>query len=80
MNFIYFFIYLGQSPQRLMASFMFTTMFLSMWNSNTATTAMMLPIVDAILVELYSKVRLWHSVNDLIPSSEEITRIKSSRN
>ena len=27
---------------------MFTTMFLSMWISNTATTAMMLPIVDAV--------------------------------
>ena len=33
---------------RLMLGFMFTTMFLSMWISNTATTAMMLPIVDAV--------------------------------
>ncbi|XP_045621415.2 LOW QUALITY PROTEIN: Na(+)/citrate cotransporter [Procambarus clarkii] len=45
---------LGQSPRRLMAGFMLTTMFLSMWISNTATTAMMVPIVDAILVELYA--------------------------
>lgn len=37
-----------------MAGFMLTTMFLSMWISNTASTAMMVPIVDAILVELYS--------------------------
>nr|XP_045591459.1 solute carrier family 13 member 5-like [Procambarus clarkii] len=44
----------GQSPRRLMAGFMLTTMFLSMWISNTATTAMMVPIVDAILVELYA--------------------------
>ncbi|XP_042233955.1 solute carrier family 13 member 5-like isoform X4 [Homarus americanus] len=44
----------GQSPRRLMAGFMLTTMFLSMWISNTATTAMMVPIVDAILTELYS--------------------------
>jgi sodium-dependent dicarboxylate transporter 2/3/5 len=31
-----------------MLGFMFTTMFLSMWISNTATTAMILPIVDAV--------------------------------
>ncbi|KAA0189195.1 hypothetical protein HAZT_HAZT002834 [Hyalella azteca] len=43
----------GQSPRRLMTGFMVTTMFLSMWISNTATTAMMVPIVDAILQELY---------------------------
>ena len=34
----------GCSQARLMLGFMFTTMFLSMWISNTATTAMMLPI------------------------------------
>jgi len=38
----------GTSQARLMLGFMFTTMFLSMWISNTATTAMMLPIVDAV--------------------------------
>ncbi|XP_042889596.1 solute carrier family 13 member 5-like isoform X6 [Penaeus japonicus] len=47
-------LHIGQSPRRLMAGFMLTTMFLSMWISNTASTAMMVPIVDAILVELYS--------------------------
>ena len=39
---------MGTSQARLMLGFMFTTMFLSMWISNTATTAMMLPIVDAV--------------------------------
>ena len=32
--------------------FMIVTAFLSMWISNTATTAMMIPIVHAILVQL----------------------------
>ena len=32
--------------------FMSVTAFLSMWISNTATTAMMIPIVHAILVQL----------------------------
>ncbi|XP_046644937.1 solute carrier family 13 member 5-like isoform X4 [Daphnia pulicaria] len=43
----------GASPRRLMLGFMFTTMFLSMWISNTATTAMMVPIVEAVVEELY---------------------------
>lgn len=36
-----------------MVGFMTVTMFLSMWISNTATTAMMMPIVEAVLDELY---------------------------
>ena len=36
----------GTSQARLMLGFMITTMFLSMWISNTATTAMMIPILE----------------------------------
>ncbi|XP_076333226.1 Na(+)/citrate cotransporter-like [Tachypleus tridentatus] len=43
---------LGTTTRWLMLGFMLTTMFLSMWISNTATTAMMVPIVEAVLWEL----------------------------
>uniref|UniRef100_H2Z9I3 Citrate transporter-like domain-containing protein n=1 Tax=Ciona savignyi TaxID=51511 RepID=H2Z9I3_CIOSA len=42
-------VLVGAKPRWLMLGFMLTTYFLSMWISNTATTAMMLPIVEAIL-------------------------------
>ncbi|XP_076045465.1 Na(+)/citrate cotransporter-like isoform X2 [Oratosquilla oratoria] len=45
-------LHVGQSPRWLLAGFMMTTMFLSMWISNTATTTMMTPIVAAVLLEL----------------------------
>ncbi|KAL0277894.1 UNVERIFIED_CONTAM: hypothetical protein PYX00_005013 [Menopon gallinae] len=45
---------IGTSPKRLLLGFMVTTMFLSMWISNTATTAMMMPILIAVLDTLKS--------------------------
>ncbi len=42
----------GTSPERLVLGFMIATAFISMWISNTATTAMMLPIGLAV-VELF---------------------------
>ena len=42
----------GTSSRMLILSFMLPTAFLSMWISNTATTAMMMPIMEAVLAEL----------------------------
>ncbi|XP_077466751.1 Na(+)/citrate cotransporter [Stigmatopora argus] len=45
-------LFVGVRPALLMLGFMSVTAFLSMWISNTATTAMMVPIVQAMLEEL----------------------------
>ncbi|XP_070773010.1 solute carrier family 13 member 2-like [Enoplosus armatus] len=42
----------GVRPSLLMMGFMIVSSFLSMWISNTATTAMMLPIAQAVLEQL----------------------------
>lgn len=42
----------GSSPRRLMLGFMVSTGFLSMWMSNTAATAMMVPLALAVMQEL----------------------------
>ncbi|VDP85115.1 unnamed protein product [Echinostoma caproni] len=44
----------GSDPKMLMLGFMIPTWFLSMWMSNTATTAMMITIVEAVLQSLAS--------------------------
>ena len=46
------FNFVGTSPWILMLTFQVITWFLSMWISNTASTAMIMPIVDAILVQI----------------------------
>uniref|UniRef100_A0A8C5LI49 Solute carrier family 13 (sodium-dependent dicarboxylate transporter), member 3 n=1 Tax=Jaculus jaculus TaxID=51337 RepID=A0A8C5LI49_JACJA len=43
----------GVQPARLILGMMATTAFLSMWLSNTASTAMMLPIASAVLKSLF---------------------------
>ena len=43
---------IGTSPRLLILGFILPTAFLSMWISNTATTAMMIPIMQAVIDEL----------------------------
>lgn len=42
----------GSEPMQLLLGFMCATAFLSMWMSNTATAAMMMPIAEAVLQQL----------------------------
>ncbi|XP_047141213.1 Na(+)/citrate cotransporter isoform X2 [Hydra vulgaris] len=55
-------LFVGAQPRRLMLGFMIVTAFISMWITNTATTAMMTPIMEAVLKEL-DKYNSTESVN-----------------
>jgi sodium-dependent dicarboxylate transporter 2/3/5 len=46
----------GVSPARILLGFMFSTAFLSMWISNTATAMMMIPIVISVIDKLEDSV------------------------
>ncbi|CAD6187491.1 unnamed protein product [Caenorhabditis auriculariae] len=56
----------GSHPAKVMAGFMAVTGFLSMFISNTATTALMVPIVQSVITELVSN----HRIEDLIALTE----------
>jgi len=53
--------------------FMLNTSFLSMWISNLAATALMLPIVDAVLVQLRHRTK---SIVSISPSAKREHKIK----
>ena len=50
---------------------MLTTSFLSMWISNTATTAMMVPIVEAVLGEIKNENIQIRPENNSIDNEQE---------
>ncbi|XP_075587876.1 Na(+)/citrate cotransporter isoform X1 [Dermatophagoides farinae] len=56
----------GTSPRRLMLGFIVTTAFLSMWISNLATVAMMLPIANAALDQLERRQSVSVATNDTV--------------
>ncbi|GFY76476.1 hypothetical protein TNIN_397341 [Trichonephila inaurata madagascariensis] len=47
--------WVGATPSWMMFGFMGTSMFLSMWISNTATAALMVPIIEAVMEEMGDK-------------------------
>ncbi|XP_055937657.1 Na(+)/citrate cotransporter-like isoform X3 [Argiope bruennichi] len=47
--------WVGPTPLWMIFGFMSTSMFLSMWISNTATAALMVPIIEAVMEEMRGK-------------------------
>ncbi|WP_430505652.1 SLC13 family permease [Haloparvum sp. PAK95] len=58
---------MGTSPRKLVLSVMLSTAFLSMWVSNTATTAMMLPIALGVLAQVIGRDEI-EAVADAAPA------------
>ena len=69
-NYLFFYFYLIESRAILfmiyISGFMIVTAFLSMFISNTATVAMMIPIVDAVCNALYKNQKMDHKKRDML--------------
>ncbi|XP_028810995.1 solute carrier family 13 member 4 [Denticeps clupeoides] len=65
----------GAKPGMLVLGFMCCTVFLSMWLSNTSTTAMVMPIAEAVLQQLIST-----GIADAQDDSENATDTPDSEN
>lgn len=65
-------------PHWIMCGFMAITVFLSMWISNTATTALMVPIANCIIIELVNGNRR-NDVNDAL-AGEALIEDKHNEN
>ncbi|KFV12166.1 Solute carrier family 13 member 2, partial [Tauraco erythrolophus] len=76
----------GVRPALLLMGFMIVTAFLSMWISNTATTAMMIPIAQAVLEQMHDSEMEFSTVdqtsentNKAFELQEEPTKPESSK-
>ncbi|XP_062448806.1 solute carrier family 13 member 2 [Rhea pennata] len=79
-------LFVGVRPALLLMGFMIVTAFLSMWISNTATTAMMLPIAQAVLDQLHkselessSAEEVSENINKAFELQEDSTKPDSSK-
>ncbi|GFY40082.1 hypothetical protein TNIN_126611 [Trichonephila inaurata madagascariensis] len=68
---------IGADIKWLMLGFMMTTMVLSMWISNTATTAMMVPIVEAVIGKI---TMTSHNIEIQLEESNSLTESKQVYN